>query len=215
MSLIRFSMTILLRARCCSTRFYCRAQESVGRTRREILFLGHGIAAASALSLPSSPSARKLYTNLEEAREAGEARREEKERAQGPIITLPSGVRELDAGSGRTVAPGDVVSVQYVIYRLNGMYLDSLGYGNEGKDDVGEVLTFQLGGKTVPRAVELGMEGMKLGGKRRILVNPDLGWTQESMQPQPTTAAAGRRLMNSFQKPLLFEIELVKISDGT
>ncbi|XP_024532489.1 uncharacterized protein LOC112346883 isoform X2 [Selaginella moellendorffii] len=144
-------MTTLLRARCYSTQFYCQAQESVRRTRREILFLGHGIAAASALSLPSSPSARKLYTNLEEAREAGEARREEKERAQGPIITLPSGIRfrELDAGSGRTVAPGDVVSVQYVIYRLNGMYLDSLGYGNEGKDDVGDVLTFQLGGRTV------------------------------------------------------------------
>jgi hypothetical protein len=33
------------------------------------------------------------YTNLDDAREEGERRRAEKERAEGPIVKLPSGVK--------------------------------------------------------------------------------------------------------------------------
>lgn len=63
----------------------------------------------------------------------------------------------------------------------------------------------------IPIAVELGMEGMKIEGKRRILVPPNLGWNSEETLPKPTTGGATRRLRNALNSPVLFEVELVKI----
>ncbi|KAJ7519728.1 hypothetical protein O6H91_20G053600 [Diphasiastrum complanatum] len=171
------------------------------------------IATHHAALAAEIKKAKKVYTNLEEAREAGEKLREERDTAEGPIIILPSGVkfRELEPGTGRRVSLGYIVSVQYIIYKMNGLYLDSLGYGKEGKDDVGETLTFQFGKNLVPKAVELGMEGMQLGGRRRILVRPQLGWVNGDILPHPTSSAAQRRMLNNLKQPLLFEVELVKI----
>ncbi|KAH7447571.1 hypothetical protein KP509_01G112300 [Ceratopteris richardii] len=118
--------------------------------------------------------------------------------------------RELNQGSGDPISVGELCSVSYTIYRLNGLYLDSLGYGKEGKDDLGETFTFQYGSGQVPKAIELGMEGMRIGGKRRILVSPEFGWTSTQLLPFPTSSAAERRLNNSKKQPLLFEVELVK-----
>lgn len=41
----------------------------------------------------SAPPAKQFRTNIDDAREEGERRREEKERAEGPIVKLPSGVK--------------------------------------------------------------------------------------------------------------------------
>lgn len=45
---------------------------------------------ASAAETSDKP---KLITNIDEAREIGERRRQEKEASQGPIVVLPSGVK--------------------------------------------------------------------------------------------------------------------------
>lgn len=154
----------------------------------------------------------KYFTNLDDAREEGERRREEKEREQGPIITLPSGVkfRELQTGTGRQVEFGDIIAISFTIYRVNGLYVDSVGYGNEGKDDVGDTFTFKFGSTKMPQGVEMGMQGMRVGGKRRILVRPELGWATPDTQPFPTTRAATRRFANAERQLLLFEMEIVK-----
>ena len=60
-------------------------------------------------------------------------------------------------------------------------------------------------------AVEQAISGMRVGGKRRILVPPALGFTSASTLPQPTSAAAGRRLKTVENKPFLFEIEVIRI----
>lgn len=45
------------------------------------------------------------------------------------------------------------------------MLLYALGYGTEGKNDVGETYTFVLGDKeALPIAATLGMKGMRAGG---------------------------------------------------
>ncbi|KAI5073395.1 hypothetical protein GOP47_0011408 [Adiantum capillus-veneris] len=96
-------------------------------TRRSLIILTNTallgaslhLAPAAALAADGKP---KYFTNLEEAREEGERRREQKERAEGPIVTLPSGVkfRELHPGSDETVSIGQLCSVSYTIYKLNG-----------------------------------------------------------------------------------------------
>ncbi|GAQ82985.1 FKBP-type peptidyl-prolyl cis-trans isomerase family protein [Klebsormidium nitens] len=164
-----------------------------------------------------APPAKQFRTNIDDAREEGERRREEKERAEGPIVKLPSGVkyRELAVGTGEALRPGDLVSVYYTIYRLSGLYIDSVGYGKEGKDDVGDAFTFELGAGQVPQGVEQGVLGMCIGGRRRILVPPKLGWINDGVLPRPTSGAAERRLLRHTNEPLLFEIEIVKTKHRT
>ncbi|MCO5591074.1 hypothetical protein L7F22_045051 [Adiantum nelumboides] len=126
------------------------AARSTRRSLTHTLLLGTSLHLASTAVEPAlaADGKSKYFTNLEEAREEGERRREQKERAEGPIVTLPSGVkfRELKQGSGETVSIGQSCSVSYTIYKLNGLYLDSLGYGKEGKDDIGDTITIQYGG---------------------------------------------------------------------
>jgi FKBP-type peptidyl-prolyl cis-trans isomerase FkpA len=183
-------------------------------TRRHLLELA---GAGAAFIIPQLSSARaetvKRITNIEDARIAGEKAREIKEAADGPVIVSSSGIkyRELERGVGKPISPGDYVSVYYTISRLNGYYLDSMGYGKEGKNDVGEALTFQYGKGMVPEAVEGGMEGMQVGAKRRILVTPERGWVRPELLPQPTSFFAERRLeQRRNSQALLIEVELVK-----
>ena len=59
----------------------------------------------------------------------------------------------------------------------------------------------------VERAIEraigsgAGLPTMRVGGKRRILVSPALDFT--NVPPQPTSAAAGKRLKTVENKPFL------------
>ncbi|KAL3681052.1 hypothetical protein R1sor_024008 [Riccia sorocarpa] len=189
--------------------------------RRHWIFLAHGILAGAGLSfiVPldhalAGTEKVTLYTNIEDARNAGEKLREEKEAAEGPVRVSSSGIkyRELEPGTGRVVAPGDIVSVYYTVSRLNGYYLDSMGYGKEGKNDVGEALKFEYGKGVVPEAIDGGMEGMREGGRRRILVTPERGWVREELLPRPTSFFAERRLSSRVtSQALLIEIELVKV----
>jgi FKBP-type peptidyl-prolyl cis-trans isomerase len=48
----------------------------------------------------------------------------------------------------------------------------------------------------VPKAVEMGMEGMAMGGKRKILVPPQLGWSTSGGFPEPDTFSAKRKFAN-------------------
>lgn len=154
--------------------------------------------------------------------------------------------RELADGIGREAKPGSVCDIQYKVYRLSsGAYykyssggtpvlLFSLGYGNEGKDDVNQIYRlsrfralawiglpvtesdggdwgaasrFKLGdANSLPRAVIPATVGMREGGKRRILVPPSLGWTSSDVGPVPDTFGGRRRLASHKDEPLLFEV---------
>lgn len=164
------------------------------------------------------------------AREEAERRREEMEAEANPgvLVTLPSGIqyRELDEGrpDGKVAAKGDTLFILYTVYRLapgayfkyssggTPIFLWSRGYGNEGQDDVGATYRFVLGDSdAVPSAVAPALVGMREGGRRRVLVPPQLGWTSDAVGPRPATFGAGRRLENHKEEPLLFEAELTRV----
>jgi hypothetical protein len=163
-------------------------------------------------------------------REEAQRRREEREAEENPgeLVTLPSGIqyRELDEGrvDGKVAAKGDTRYILYTVYRLapgayfkyssggTPIFLWSRGYGNEGQDDVGDPYRFVLGeSDSVPRAVAPALVGMREGGRRRVLVPPQLGWTSGTVLPTPGTFGAGRRLENHRSEPLLFEADLIRI----
>ena len=75
------------------------------------------------------------------------------------------------------------VTCRYTVYKLSsGAYfkyssggtpvlLYALGYGTEGKNDVGDTYTFVMGDKeALPIAATLGMVGMRAGGACRCCV---------------------------------------------
>jgi hypothetical protein len=108
-----------------------------------------------------------------------------------------------------------LASGAYYKYSSGGtpVFLWSVGYGNEGKDDVGSVYRFTLGeADSLPRTVAVAMAGMREGGRRRVLVPPALGWAANAeMGPKPDTFGAYRRLEAHKDEALLFEAELVRV----
>jgi FKBP-type peptidyl-prolyl cis-trans isomerase len=72
-------------------------------------------------------------------------------------------------------------------------------------------VSFKLGSGQLIPGLEDALIGMQQGGKRRVLVPPELGYTMEGLEPQPPTFATKRQLENHKREPLLFEIELLKV----
>jgi FKBP-type peptidyl-prolyl cis-trans isomerase len=83
----------------------------------------------------------------------------------------PSGLytQEVQLGGGRAAAPGDTVAVQYEGHLPNGSLFDS-SYLR------GQPIQFVLGGHQVIPGWEEGITGMRVGGKRRLVIPSQLAY---------------------------------------
>jgi peptidylprolyl isomerase len=112
---------------------------------------------------------------------AAEAGGAEKSR---PKVTVPNGappksleVRDIETGTGAEAKVGDEVSVQYVgVNFKNGKEFDASW-------DRGEPFTFQLGAGMVIPGWDQGVEGMKVGGRRELIIPPELAYGPEGSPP--------------------------------
>jgi len=185
-------------------------------------------AAGGFVAAAAPRPARAKCTNLDECRDQGDLRFQENERQKGPIISLGNGVRfrESVVGSGsEIVEKGDVVDVRYEVRKTNGDYIYSFGLGRPDmpKDDYGESLRVQLGDHNVPAAVELALEGMRVGGVRTVEMPPSLGFQTSGWEPSPTNFSGKQRmdryralltgngLQKGYKANILFEVEVVRI----
>jgi FKBP-type peptidyl-prolyl cis-trans isomerase len=111
-------------------------------------------------------------------------------------ITLPSGLRyaDLAAGTGASPAAGDQVEVHYTGWLENGTKFDS-------SVDRGQPFVFPLGAGRVIRGWDEGVATMKVGGKRRLVIPPQLGYGDRG---------AGRVIPPGAT--LIFEVELLRIN---
>jgi len=108
--------------------------------------------------------------------------------------TTPSGLRitDLEVGSGAEAIAGQTVTVNYRGSLTNGKEFDS-SYGRGP-------FSFRLGGGQVIQGWDEGVAGMKVGGKRRLVIPPDLGY--------------GSRGAGGVIPPdatLIFEVELLRV----
>jgi FKBP-type peptidyl-prolyl cis-trans isomerase len=95
-------------------------------------------------------------------------------------------------GTGAEVKPGDTVTAHYTgALAKNGIVFDS-------SLSRGEPATFPLSG--VIKGWQEGVPGMKVGGKRRLLIPASLGYGEQGSPPKIGP-----------NEPLVFDIELVKI----
>ncbi|MFJ7266722.1 FKBP-type peptidyl-prolyl cis-trans isomerase [Streptomyces sp. NPDC099050] len=98
-----------------------------------------------------------------------------------PEVEVPEGaapteltVRDLVVGDGPEVKSGMVVRVHYV-----GVTFES-GKEFDASWDRGEPFKFALGGGRVIKGWDRGVKGMRVGGRREIIVPPRLGYGNQS-----------------------------------
>lgn len=117
------------------------------------------------------------------------------ETSQADMISTASGLQYQDTlvGSGATAKPGDTVSVHYTGTLTDGTKFDS-------SLDRNQPFEFTIGAGRVIAGWEEGLVGMNVGGKRKLVIPPALGY-----------GAAGAGGVIPPNATLFFEIELLAI----
>jgi len=84
---------------------------------------------------------------------------------------MPDGLRYTDdqVGTGSEAQAGKTVSVHYTGWLLDGTKFDS-------SKDRNQPFSFPLGRGQVIKGWDEGVAGMKVGGKRTLVIPPDLGY---------------------------------------
>lgn len=115
------------------------------------------------------------------------------------LTTLPDGLRygDLITGTGATPVSGQNVTVQYTGWLTNGTVFDSSR--KQGRTP----FSFPIGTGQVIKGWDEGVITMHVGGKRRLVIPPALGYG---------SSANGQIPANST---LVFEVELLSISAGS
>jgi peptidylprolyl isomerase len=101
-----------------------------------------------------------------------------------PKVAVPSGAppqeletKDLEEGSGAEAKSGDKVTVQYVgVNYKNGREFDASW-------NRGEPFAFTLGASEVIPGWDQGIEGMKVGGRRELLIPPELAYGETGAPP--------------------------------
>lgn len=104
--------------------------------------------------------------------------------AQKPEVEVPDGpapkelvVEDLVEGTGPEAKAGDTVTVDYV-----GVLYDD-GEQFDASWDSGQPFTFELGAGNVIEGWDQGVEGMKVGGRRQLIIPPNLAYGTEGAPP--------------------------------
>ncbi|HEX3204343.1 MAG TPA: FKBP-type peptidyl-prolyl cis-trans isomerase [Nitrospiraceae bacterium] len=86
-------------------------------------------------------------------------------------VTTESGLKYTDLvpGTGRQAELGDTASVHYTGWLMDGKKFDS-------SVDRKEPFSFRVGAGQVIKGWDEGVLGMKIGGKRKLIIPPQLGY---------------------------------------
>jgi peptidylprolyl isomerase len=105
--------------------------------------------------------------------------------------------QDLIVGKGKRATAGDVVSVQYVgVLFDNGKQFDASWKGERP----GRAFQFPLGSGGVIQGWEQGVPGMRVGGRRKLIIPAELAYGAQGSPPSIPPNAA-----------LIFDIDLKKI----
>ena len=112
------------------------------------------------------------------------------------LVTTTTGLqyRDTKVGGGAVARTGQTVRVHYVGSSRNGTVFDSSRDVRPGR--TGSPFTFKLGNKEVIAGWDEGVAGMRVGGRRTLIIPANLAYEGQSGRPQGT---------------LVFDVELISI----
>jgi len=118
------------------------------------------LAAAGVSALPSLAEPGRVQPQAAAARE----------------VVTSSGLRyaDLKIGQGEEAVPGKIVEVQYTGWLKDGTHFDTCR-------ERGLPFTFRLGAGDAIKGWDQGLIGMKVGGKRRLVIPPQLGFGKKGV----------------------------------
>ncbi len=111
------------------------------------------------------------------------------------MTTTPSGLEyeDITLGSGETAQAGQFVTVHYTGWLTDGSKFDS-------SKDRNDPFQFELGGGQVIRGWDEGVQGMQVGGVRKLTIPASLGY-----------GARGAGGVIPPNATLVFEVELLAV----
>ncbi len=111
------------------------------------------------------------------------------------VVTTASGLKyvDLEVGSGAEAKTGKAIMVNYVGFLADGTKFDS-------SYDRREPFPFKIGANQVIQGWEEGVVGMKVGGKRKLIIPPELAYGEPGAPPRIPPNAT-----------LTFEVELLAV----
>lgn len=114
----------------------------------------------------------------------------------GAGVSLPGGLTywDLKAGTGKLAQNGQRVKVHYTGWLLEG------GTKFDSSLDRGKPFEFTLGAGQVIQGWDMGVAGMKVGGKRQLRIPPELGYGWRGAPPTIPANAS-----------LIFDVELLAV----
>jgi peptidylprolyl isomerase len=117
------------------------------------------------------------------------------------MVATPEGLYCMDlvVGDGAPTAPRSMVSVHYTGTLPDGTVFDSSRERNEP-------FPFVLGTRAVILGWDMGVSGMREGGRRLIVIPPELGYGAEAMEDNDGVVVIPS---NSV---LVFDIEVVQVN---
>ena len=112
-----------------------------------------------------------------------------------PVVTqAPSqfSATDITVGTGESVKAGDKIVVNYKGTLLDGTVFDS-------SYDRGTPFSFTLGAGEVIEGWDKGFDGMKIGGKRKLVIPAEMGYGAQAVGSIPANST------------LVFEVELLEV----
>lgn len=161
----------------------------VGRGRGRGRRLAASVALVAALGLTASGCGGDDGAEVSDApgtattAAAGAASATKENKMSKPTVSVPTGAvpttlvaEDLVVGTGVEATKGKTVTVQYVGVHLDGSQFDASW-------DRSEPFSFRLGGGQVIAGWDQGVAGMKVGGRRQLVIPADLAYGPRGFPP--------------------------------
>jgi len=164
------------------------------RTLRHVALcaLSLGLLVSACDRVPEPTRSSRTSTTITDTPTAAEPAKSATTASAAPKVTKLQ-IKDLEVGKGPAAKDGDAVNVHYTGWLLDGTKFDS-------SRDRDQPFSFTLGQGGVIKGWDKGVVGMKAGGKRELVIPPDLAYGKRGSPPKIPPNA-----------PLKFDIELLKI----